>query len=708
MSHYQHQQQHYFQQQQLPQMYNTASYQQQPQQQQQQQYEQLQHPAMASYNPLQVPTMPFGMPSIQGYNANLNQNNNSIDLGCEQTYFQGLDMSIPQDASNCQNNNNSHPPSLISIRRDSGFHSLDELSIGIMASNQDDREDLKETLYNTLQTAAMMSTEIINDNTNNNNNNSSSFFLSTPTSPTSSTTSPTSSTTSPHLSSSSGATAISATTSTPLIVSISFGIDYTLTNEQRHFLNQQQQQQQHLSPVIDGIQSNGFQASAVGSNSDFSMMQAQQSSFSMILSEQQRQQPPQQQQPTLLSPLQYHPRQGQIQRPRQRKPMLQIMTAPASEQTMVFNNNTTNSASEFPVSPMSAQWESPAMVPSPSMSAANNIVRAGQQPAPHNCPWGFISSPVESSFSSGSSTPLFASPSSSYTHSEIATSCHSSRAASPSFGPSSLYENFLANDRRIKRENDSSNLIIRSRKSSTSSTSSMASQRRGSTLRESAMTPASCASSSPATSNGITTTTAPSSSSTGTHQCPKCGQRFAGPAVLVRHIESIHDKLLWNCVGCKSNLSRRDAVTRHINLSPMGSICRAVGTIGQIKTSNGAEVHYEISSYRAKPLDEVMNRMGKKISTTLRKEIDRAKAAAAAAVMQHLQHQHQQQFQQQHLQQQHFNQQYRPYYPMEHHIKQEMCDIEMLKEEDEEEMTKKRRRPSLVVDETLLGRKLKM
>lgn len=45
---------------------------------------------------------------------------------------------------------------------------------------------------------------------------------------------------------------------------------------------------------------------------------------------------------------------------------------------------------------------------------------------------------------------------------------------------------------------------------------------------------------------------------------------------------------------------------------------------------NGSEVHYEISSYKAKPLDEVMNRMGKKISPTLRQEIDRAKAMTEA------------------------------------------------------------------------------
>ena len=62
----------------------------------------------------------------------------------------------------------------------------------------------------------------------------------------------------------------------------------------------------------------------------------------------------------------------------------------------------------------------------------------------------------------------------------------------------------------------------------------------------------------------------------------------------------------------------------------MDSVCRAVGTIGQIKMLNGSEVHYEISSYKAKPLDEVMNRMGKKISAALRQEIDRAKAMTEA------------------------------------------------------------------------------
>ncbi|KAF9905436.1 hypothetical protein EC991_001664 [Linnemannia zychae] len=664
-----------------------------------------------TYNTLQMPMM-FGMSSsIQGCNNNnntthLNQTN-SIELGCEQNYFQSIDMTMSQDISSCNSNNgnsNSHQaPSLISIRRDSGFApSLDELSLGIMASNQQDREDFKGALH-TFQSAAlqsnMMSSEIINDNS------SPSFFLSTPTSPSSS-------------ASSSPSTVIAnntgAASATPVVPSMPFGIDYSLVSEQRQFLQQQ-------TPMVTEAPSQyiGFQSTVAADihsspsspctpsawNANLSMAQSQQQQPAFPV-EQTQQQP--QQQPALMSPLQYHPRQGQIQRPRQRKPMLQIMTDAASEQAMMFNSS---------LSPMSGPWEqscdnsnnlavpTPSIAPmatSPSMSAANNIVRAGQyQPQQqqsqqqNNYPWGFVSSPVESCFSSGSSTPLFASPSSSYAHSDMANSCQSSRAASPSFAPSSLYDNLLVNERRNKRMDSDSSLIIRSRKSSTSSTSSIASQRRASTLRESALIPSSPAANNNSGCSAATPSSATqTSSSTGTHQCPKCGQRFAGPAVLVRHIESIHDKLLWNCVGCKSNLSRRDAVTRHINLSPMDSICRAVGTIGQIKTSNGAEVHYEISSYRAKPLDEVMNRMGKKISTTLRKEIDRSKAAAA--------------MQQQQQQQYHPYQHQHHYHAMMHQQQQEMCDIEMLQEQEEDEMSKKRRRPSLVADETLLGRKKKM
>jgi len=67
-------------------------------------------------------------------------------------------------------------------------------------------------------------------------------------------------------------------------------------------------------------------------------------------------------------------------------------------------------------------------------------------------------------------------------------------------------------------------------------------------------------------------------------------------------------------------------VTRHINLSPMDSVCRSTGTIGQIKMINGSELHFEVSMYKAKPLDEVMSRMGKKITPALRREIDMAKA----------------------------------------------------------------------------------
>ncbi|KAF9910272.1 hypothetical protein EC991_007001 [Linnemannia zychae] len=282
--------------------------------------------------------------------------------------------------------------------------------------------------------------------------------------------------------------------------------------------------------------------------------------------------------------------------------------------------------------------QSSSCITSPAQQAAMSAHFHSQHQYQHHASsWGMTaaagttSSPVESCFNSGSSTPSFTSsmsPTLSYSSFELASSGDSSRATSPSHHNhnhqhhhhhSTPYDGF---DRRHRRRDSesSSSLIIRSRKSSTSSTSSNASQRRMSTLRESTLP------STPANNTTTSTTTV----SSPTHQCPTCNLCFAGPAVLVRHIESIHDKLLWNCVGCKSNLSRRDAVTRHINLSPMDSICRAVGTIGQIKMLNGSEVHYEISSYKAKPLDEVMNRMGKKISAALRQEIDRAKAMAEA------------------------------------------------------------------------------
>ncbi|KAG0265407.1 hypothetical protein BG011_004792 [Mortierella polycephala] len=314
------------------------------------------------------------------------------------------------------------------------------------------------------------------------------------------------------------------------------------------------------------------------------------------------------QQKLMTSPHVYS-KHGQVQRPRQKKPHLQISTEADVAAPALLNNMTV----EFTAA-CDGQWDAgydlspsaPVQVISPSMSAANNIVRTQQ-----SYPWGFVTSPVESNFSSGTSTPLFTSSPVSYANSEIATSCQSSRAASPSYAGSGIYDGCIP-DRRSRQ---SPNPIIRSRKSSTSS---MGSQGRVSHLRDSSAS--STASSSPAA-------TTSNSSSTSSHQCPKCGQCFAGPAVLVRHIESIHEKLLWNCVGCKSNLSRRDAVTRHINLSPMDSICRIIGTIGQIKISNGVEAHYEVSSYCAKPLDEVMNRMGKKISTALRREINRSKAA---------------------------------------------------------------------------------
>ncbi|KAF9419362.1 hypothetical protein BGZ76_004254 [Entomortierella beljakovae] len=212
----------------------------------------------------------------------------------------------------------------------------------------------------------------------------------------------------------------------------------------------------------------------------------------------------------------------------------------------------------------------------PSLAGAHNIM---QPPAVISSQYGhrgMAPSPIENSFSSGSSTPSFASmsPSLSYSNSELGgASCDSSRPTSPMFNQTGSPDGYLSERRLRKFDSESSSQIIRSRKSSTSSTSSNASQR----------------------------------------------------PVLIRHIESIHEKLLWNCVGCKSNLSRRDAVTRHINLSPMDSVCRSVGTIGQIKMINGNEIHYEVSAYRAKPLDEVMSRMGKKMPPILKREADFAK-----------------------------------------------------------------------------------
>ncbi|KAF9354571.1 hypothetical protein BGX26_007607 [Mortierella sp. AD094] len=552
MSHYlQYQQQ---QQQYQQQLYQNA-YHSKQQQQQQQQTQQTQQ-TMTYY---QIPAV-LNMSSVQ-QQCNLS-NESSMDIGYSSNYL-GMNLPSSNPTQQASANCSSDPPSLISIRRDSGFahSSLDELTMGIMSNK-----------------VALASNQPSEHNINNLNSNNTSFLLSTP-----------------------------VTTElegpAPIVPSMSNGMGYMMNNVQHMLLAQQQQQQnQHSTPSISSPTSHSATYS-----------------FPSTAYEMQQQQMPSQQ--ALMSPLQYHPRHGQIQRPRQRKPQLQIVTeSELGQQIPMTASNGNVIISSF--SNPSVNWEScdmnqssAAPVTSPSMSAASNIIQAGQQ----GYPWGFVSSPIESSFSSSSSTP-FASPSSSYAHSDMPASCGSSRAASPSLNHSSVYDAYLS-ERRFKRESDgSSSLIIRSRKSSTSSTSSTGSQRRASNLRESSACGLSTGPSSPRT-NQVTSTSSP------THQCPKCGQCFAGPAVLVRHIESIHDKLLWNCVGCKSNLSRRDAVTRHINLSPMDSVCRAVGTIGQVKTSNGVEVHYEISSYRAKPLDEVMSRMGKKISTALRKEIDRSKAA---------------------------------------------------------------------------------
>ncbi|KAG0033803.1 hypothetical protein BGZ81_007272 [Podila clonocystis] len=270
----------------------------------------------------------------------------------------------------------------------------------------------------------------------------------------------------------------------------------------------------------------------------------------------------------------------------------------------------------YPSGSGSVQTKDPiSTTPPPNTATAMNIPEL-----PGYTTWGHTSSPVDSNFS-GSSTPSFASLSPSLSHSsnsETTASCESSRATSPSAltheSNSSTSHHHTERKKRFSVSN-----------SSTSSTSSIGStpKRRMSTLRESTVNDTSPS----------PTTTSPTAT-TSSHQCPQCGLCFAGPAVLVRHIESIHDKLLWNCVGCKSNLSRRDAVTRHINLSPMDSICRAVGTIGQIKMLDGSEVHYEISTYRAKPLEEATGRMGAKrgsvsgpsvMGSTQAKEFDRAK-----------------------------------------------------------------------------------
>ncbi|KAF9277957.1 hypothetical protein BGZ68_008890 [Mortierella alpina] len=249
---------------------------------------------------------------------------------------------------------------------------------------------------------------------------------------------------------------------------------------------------------------------------------------------------------------------------------------------------------------------------------------------PHSLPWGVVS-PVESCLGSGASTPSFASqsPSLSFSATDV-NSNGSSRATSPLLTQHHLHhphhqqsQHIKSNDRTSTEGRSGSGpyptVLAHSRTSSTSSihSNTSARQRRASIARDSAVASLSSA--------GPPTSASASNVSSSAHRCPTCSQCFAGPAVLVRHVESIHKKLLWCCIGCKSNLSRRDAVTRHINLSPMESICRTVGRIGQIKMLNGAEVHCEISSYRAKPLDEVMSRMGKKISTELKKEIDRAK-----------------------------------------------------------------------------------
>ncbi|KAG0348060.1 hypothetical protein BG004_006194 [Podila humilis] len=381
--------------------------------------------------------------------------------------------------------------------------------------------------------------------------------------------------------------------------------------------------------------------------------------------------------PAIASEMQVQPTFGQAQQPPYKKSsnklvkgttQLHVLTSPLeAEGTSMYP-----SAAIEPATPastvsfstnMSTHTAMPSSIPytsAPDFSGCNVVMATTASFSPSAnvnasaAVWGYNSSTIDSNYSSGSSTPSFASMSPSpslISNPDVigggGVSCESSRATSPSTLATAValcdrdnavriptmtaicqqqypyqqqqqqqqqqqhqnqHDQYPPRpERRLKRLSESDDFVItRGRKSSTSSTSSTSSngsQRRMSNLRESIST---CnnngaSSSSPPT----TTTTTKSLSSSSAHKCPKCGLCFAGPAVLVRHIESIHDKLMWNCVGCKSNLSRRDAVTRHINLSPMDSICRAVGTIGQIKMlEDGNEVHYEICVYRAKPLED--------------------------------------------------------------------------------------------------------
>ncbi|KAG0231940.1 hypothetical protein BGW42_008540 [Actinomortierella wolfii] len=167
--------------------------------------------------------------------------------------------------------------------------------------------------------------------------------------------------------------------------------------------------------------------------------------------------------------------------------------------------------------------------------------------------------------------------------------------------------NGLASANASRHRKSSLSISSSSSLSSSCSTSSSPSLSSGSTNNTSAPSTPCSSSSTSAAVTGV------SSSGPDVHACLECDMTFAGPAVLLRHQESIHKKIAWCCMGCGSRLCRRDAVTRHMNLSPTGSVCRQVGEIGQLNKVGDEYVVVERNPYVAKPLRVVLTKMGKRL-----------------------------------------------------------------------------------------------